>query len=231
MAVRTADPYNDIDVIDARAPRFNQIAVGSVTLLALLTGVWPLVTLMGLQLIVGLRFGRKFCLPCVFYFEVVQPRMGEGPIEDSRPPRFANIVGAIFLTTATAAFVTGFVTIGWVLTAMVSALAFLAAATGFCVGCEIYKVVAHLRGIRPGSVEHLDLDEIGAVRRSGLVVQFTHPLCTDCREVEQKLTAEGHELVKVDVSKRPDLARKYQISVVPTALAVSPDGAVRARLA
>ena len=26
--VRTADPYRDLDVIDARAPRFNQAVVG-----------------------------------------------------------------------------------------------------------------------------------------------------------------------------------------------------------
>lgn len=228
---RTADPYLDTDVIDARAPRFNQIVVGSVTLLALVTGAWPLVTLMGLQLVVGLRFGRKFCLPCVFYFEVVQPRIGEGPIEDSRPPRFANIVGAIFLATATVAFVAGLSTLGWVLTGMVSALAFLAATTGFCVGCEIYKVVARVRGIKAGDVEHLDLTELGATPQDNVVVQFTHPLCTDCHEVERKLTADGHNLVMIDVSKRPDLARKYQVGVVPTALAVSPDGAVLARLA
>lgn len=228
---RVADPYLDVDVIDARAPRFNQIAVGLITLVALLTGWWLLATLMGLQLIVGLRFGRNFCLPCVFYFEVVQPRIGEGPVEDARPPRFANTVGAIFLSTATIAFALEWMTFGWVLTGMVSALAFLAAATGFCVGCEIYKVIAHVRGIKPGSVEHLDLVELGAGRRSGLVVQFTHPLCTECHEVERKLTAEGHELVKVDVSKRPELARKYQVSVVPTAFAVRADGAILARLA
>lgn len=228
---RVADPYRDTDVIDARAPRFNQVAVGSLTLIALLTGIWPLASLMGLQLVVGLIFGRKFCLPCVFYFEVVQPRIGEGPIEDSRPPRFANIVGAIFLTTATVAFALGAMTFGWILTGMVSALAFLAAATGFCVGCEIYRFIAHLRGIKPGSVEHLDLTELGASRSSRLVVQFTHPLCTDCHEVERKLTAEGHDLVKVDVSQRPELARKYQVTVVPTAFAVRADGAVLARLA
>lgn len=228
---RTADPYLDTDVIDARAPRFNQIVVGSVTLIALLTGAWPLVTLMGLQLIAGLRFGRRYCLPCVFYFEVVQPRFGEGPIEDARPPRFANIVGAIFLSAASIAFVVGLPTTGWVLTGMVSALAFLAATTGFCVGCEIYRVIARLRGIKAGDVEHLDLAELGATTRNELVVQFTHPLCTDCHEVERKLTAEGHDLVTVDVSKRPDLARKYQVGVVPTALAVGPDGAVLARLA
>ncbi len=228
---RVADPYRDTDVIDARAPRFNQIAVGSVTLIALLTGIWPLASLMALQLVVGLTFGRKFCLPCVFYFEVVQPRLGEGPVEDSRPPRFANIVGAIFLSAATVAFALGAMTIGWVLTGMVSALAFLAAATGFCVGCEIYRFIARLRGIKPGSVEHLDLSELGATRSSELVVQFTHPLCTDCHEVERRLASEGHELVKVDVSRRPELARKYQVTVVPTAFAVRADGAVLARLA
>ena len=31
---RTADPYRDLDVIDARAPRFNQVVVGTVSLLA-----------------------------------------------------------------------------------------------------------------------------------------------------------------------------------------------------
>jgi hypothetical protein len=228
---RTADPYRDLDVIDARAPRFNQIVVGSVTLAALLTGVWPLVALMGLQLIVGLRFGRRYCLPCLIYFEVIQPRFGEGPIEDARPPRFANIVGAVFLSTAAVAFAVDLSALGWVLTGMVSALAFLAAATGFCVGCEIYKLVARFRGIKPGDVAHLDLGELGASPRNQLVVQFTHPLCTECHEVERKLSAEGHEIVKVDVSRRPDLARKYQVAVVPTALAVGPDGAILARLA
>ena len=34
----------------------------------------------------------------------------------------------------------------------------------------------------------------------------------------------------VDVRARPDLARKYGIAVVPTALTVRPDGTVTARL-
>lgn len=228
---RTADPYRDTDVIDSRAPRINQIVVGLVTLIAIVTGWWPLVGLMALQLIVGLTFGREWCLACVLYFEVIQPRFGEGPIEDARPPRFANIIGAIFLTSSTLAFATGATTVGFVLAGMVAALAFLAASTGFCVGCEIYRVLAHVRGIKPGSVEHLDLSELGATPAENLVVQFTHPLCTGCHEVEARLTAEGHHLVTVDVSKRPDLAHKYQVSVVPTALAVGPDGVVLGRLA
>lgn len=231
---RTADPYRDTDVIDARAPRFNQVVIGTLSLVAVVTGTWWLLGLLAIQLAVGLTFGRQYCVPCVFYFEVIQPRVGEGEIEDGRPPRFANIVGAIFLTAATAAYAAGYTTIGALLGAMVAGLALLAATTGFCVGCEIYKLVARVRGVHPGSPHRIDLNELGASGAGGqrqVVVQFTHPLCTGCRSVEERLTQEGHKLVVVDVSKRPELARKYHVAVVPTALAVAGDGRVLERLA
>ena len=38
---------------------------------------------------------------------VVQHRFGEGPIEDSPPPRFANQVGFVILTAATGAYIVG----------------------------------------------------------------------------------------------------------------------------
>ena len=68
------DPYRDLKVIDSRAPRFNQVAVGVGSLLAVVTGFWPLLALLGAQLGIGLRFGRRYCLPCVAYFELIQPR-------------------------------------------------------------------------------------------------------------------------------------------------------------
>src|SRR5262245_21642145 len=104
---RLADPYRDTAVIDARAPRTNQSVVALVTLLPLATGWWWLAALMGLQLLIGLTFGRRYCLPCLLYFEVIQPRLGEGPIEDSRPPRFANIIGAAVLLSSAALFIAG----------------------------------------------------------------------------------------------------------------------------
>lgn len=145
--VRTAHPYRDTDVIDARAPRANQTVIGSLALVAFLLEQEWLVALLGLQLVVGLTFGRRFCLPCVLYFEVIQPRIGEGRLEDSRPPRFANQIGAVFLLGATAAFLAGAATLGWGLTLTVAALALLAASTGLCVGCEMYLWIARLRGL------------------------------------------------------------------------------------
>jgi Domain of unknown function (DUF4395) len=137
---RAADPYRDLDVIDSRAPRFNQATIGLLSVLAVLTGAWWLLGLLALQLAVGLTFGRRYCLPCLAYFEVVQRLFGEGPLEDSRPPRFANMVGASVLGAATVAWALGFATAGAVLGSLVAVLALLAAITGFCTGCEAYKL-------------------------------------------------------------------------------------------
>lgn len=228
---RTADPYRDLAVIDERAPRFNQVVVGLLSLTAALTGWWGLFALLALQLTLGLAFGRRWCLPCVFYFEVVQPRLGEGRLEDSRPPRFANQVGAVFLWAATVASAAGLTGVGVALGGAVAALALLAATTGLCAGCVLYRVVARLRGVRRGVIDRVDLAELGVPAGQGAVVQFTHPLCADCQVLTARLRAAQHGPVLIDVSRRPDLARKYGVAVVPLAVRVGADGAVLGRVA
>jgi hypothetical protein len=143
---RLADPYRDLDVIDSRAPRFNQATIGVLSLVAVLTRSHWLVGLLALQLVVGLTLGRRYCLPCLAYFELVQPRFGEGPLEDSRPPRAANVVGASVLGASMTAYALGWTTVGTALALLVAALALLAASTGFCTGCEAYKLACRLTG-------------------------------------------------------------------------------------
>ena len=227
---RRADPYRDTDVIDARAPRFNQTIVATVSLIAVGLGWWPLLGLLAAQLAIGLRFGRRYCVPCLLYFELVQPRFGEGPLEDSRPPRFANLLGAIFLAAATLAYAAGTATLGAILGLAVAALATLAATTGLCVGCELYKIGARVRGIRSHALDQVDPADLDAPI-GPTVVEFTHPLCTDCRSLEAELRASGRTVFTVDVSRRPELARKYGVVLVPTAVAVTASGAVVERLA
>ena len=223
---RRADPYRDLAVIDERAPRFNQAVVGLVALLGALTGWWWLHALLALQLTLGLALGRRWCLPCVLYFEVVQPRLGEGRLEDARPPRFANQVGAADLWAATLAGAAGLDALGRALGGAVAALALLAAATGLCVGCVLYKVGARLRGLRRGAIDRIDLAELGVQPGQPALVQFTHPLCADCQRLAERLAAGPGAPVLVDVSRRPDLARKYGVAVVPLAVRVAADGRV-----
>ena len=146
MPSRRADPYRDLDVIDSRAPRTNQAVIGLLSLVAVATGWWWLLALLALQLAVGLTFGRRYCLPCLLYFEVIQPRFGEGPLEDSRPPRAANVVGLTVLAASAVAYAAGAATVGAALGLLVAALALLAAVTGFCTGCEAYKLACLVRG-------------------------------------------------------------------------------------
>jgi Domain of unknown function (DUF4395) len=228
---RTADPWGDTDVIDARAPRFNQAVVGSFALAGAVLG-WPVLwAVMALQLAIGLTLGRRFCLSCLAYFTLIQPRLGEGELEDSRPPRLANLMGTAFLGAAALAWWLGSPTVGTVLAAMVAALAYVAVLTNFCTGCEIYKLTARLRGISPRHNDRLDVADLPASTAARRFALFTHPLCGECQEWERKLGAEDAPLVVLDVRERPDLARKYGIAVVPTVLAIAADGAVLERLA
>jgi uncharacterized membrane protein len=143
---RRADPYRDTQLIDERAPRVNQTVVGTLSLVAVLTGWWWLLALLALQLALGLTLGRRWCLACVAYFELIQPRVGEGRLEDARPPRFANMVGLGVLSAASLAYLAGLDVLGAALGLLVAVLALLAATTGFCAGCTAYRLGYRLTG-------------------------------------------------------------------------------------
>lgn len=135
----TAHPYDDVTVIDRRAPRTNQVIVGSVAAIALATGAWWLVTLLAVQLAAAIWLGRKWCLACRLYFGLIQPRLGEGPLEDARPPKFANRIALTFTTTATILFLAGLSTAGWAVTGVLAAVALFSGISGFCIGCAVHR--------------------------------------------------------------------------------------------
>jgi hypothetical protein len=227
---RTADPWRDTDIVDEHAARFAQGTTGIVALLGVIFG-WPLAwALMSAQLLIGVSLGRRFCLPCLAYYAFIQPRFGEGPLEDSRPPRLANMIGTAFLGLAAGLWSLEAEPAGTALASLVAFLALLSASTGFCVGCEIYRLSARLRGISPRNHDRIDPVDLNGLRGTDAYVEFTHPLCADCRAWERRLAAESEPLLKLDVRERPEVARKYGIAVVPTVFRVSSDGAVLKRL-
>ncbi len=135
--------------IDPRGPRFNQAVLATALLGGFLLDWRPVVPLFAAVLLVGAALGPRYGPFLRLYAEVVRPRL-EAPsrLEDPRPPRFAAIVGVIFLSAATVAFALGTPTAAWVLALIVAVLAGLSAVTGICVGCEIYLFVARRRGVR-----------------------------------------------------------------------------------
>jgi len=130
LSSRAAGP----PLVDPRGPRFAAVVTTVVLALALLTGsVW----LLAFQAVV-FALGATGRSPYgVIYARLVRPRLGPpAELEDTRPIRFAQAVGLVFAVVALAGLALPFVTV--VATSAALAAAFLNAAFGICLGCEIY---------------------------------------------------------------------------------------------
>ena len=132
--------------IDPRGPRFNQAVLAVALLGGFLVDWRPVVPLFALVLLAGAAFGPRYGPFLAVYAKVIRPRLGPPrELEDPRPPRFSAALGVVFLAAGTLAFAAGSPGVGWGLALVVAALAALAAATGICVGCEIYLLLARRR--------------------------------------------------------------------------------------
>lgn len=134
--------------IDPRGPRFNQTVLAIALFGGFVLGAWPVAPVFAVVLFLGAAFGPRYGPFLRLFAAVIRPRLGPPTeLEDPRPPRFAAAVGVVFLGAATIAFLAGASVVGWVLALVVAGLAGLSAATGICVGCELYLLVARRRGI------------------------------------------------------------------------------------
>lgn len=130
-------------MVDVNVPRFNQACVAGFTAIAFVLGIWQLVPLVAVVLGLTRFGGPKLGLFTQTYVRLIRPRLdGEITTEPVAPPRFAQLLGFVFLAAASVAFLAGFSTLGWVITLIVTALATLAAATRICVGCILYEQIS-----------------------------------------------------------------------------------------
>ncbi len=137
-------PQRTAPVVDARASRLAQGFTALLVVLALATGIWELLALPVAHLVSSLVIGKRGNAALVAFDAILAPRLGPGELKDARPPRFANLVGALFLAGAIGAHLAGLAWLGWALAAVVAILAALAATTGFCLGCRIYLLYRHV---------------------------------------------------------------------------------------
>ncbi|MDP1720465.1 MAG: DUF4395 domain-containing protein [Candidatus Nanopelagicaceae bacterium] len=132
--------------IDARGPRFSALITTVVLVLALATNsVWILIFQAAVFAIGAFR-GPQFTPYAQIFKTLVRPRLkGEVPLEDIRPPQFAQSVGLIFALVGSAGSLSGLPLIFTIATGAALAAAFLNAAFNFCLGCEVYLLLLRLR--------------------------------------------------------------------------------------
>jgi hypothetical protein len=127
-------------LVDANVPRFNQAMVAVLVGLAFVLQWWPLVAVVTGILALTRFAGPHWGLFTQLYLRVIRPRLnGSTETEPAAPPRFAQLLGTVFLGAATGTFLLGWIAVGWVIALAVFVLAALAATTRICVGCIIYE--------------------------------------------------------------------------------------------
>ena len=113
--------------VDVNVPRFNQAVVALLTAFGFVLAQPWLVVMTFAILAVSWTAGPSVAPLTQLYVRVVPRRLADGN-EPAAPPRFAQLIGAVFLGVASFALVAGWETLGWALTLVVTALATLAAA-------------------------------------------------------------------------------------------------------
>jgi hypothetical protein len=135
--------------IDPRGPRFAAAVTAVVLAVAVLTGsVWVL-AFQFLVFAVAAVLGLQYSPYGWVYRTFVRPRLGPpSELEDPAPPRFSQAVGLVVTGAGVVAALAGVDAAVEVAGTLAFIAAFLNAAFGLCLGCELYLLIARLRGPR-----------------------------------------------------------------------------------
>lgn len=134
--------------IDVRGPRFSAAITFVVLAVAFALRLTELlafqVVVFAIAALAGLRWS-----PYGNIFRFLKRRLNWGPPPATEPeagPRFAQLMGLLFSGGGLVAIAAGAPGLGWSLVLVVVALSGLLAATGLCVGCEVYALGRRLAG-------------------------------------------------------------------------------------
>ncbi|MET8450272.1 DUF4395 domain-containing protein [Streptomyces sp. NPDC005209] len=126
-------------LVDPRGPRFAAALTTFLLLLVLVTGSGVLLAAQAVVFALGAVLGLHWSPYGWLYRRLVRPRLGPPQeLEDERPPRFAQAVGLGFAVVGAAGYLSGVTWLGIAASAGALAAAFLNAAFGYCLGCELY---------------------------------------------------------------------------------------------
>jgi len=142
----------DTSQVDVRGPRFAAWITTSVLVLTLIVSAfseYAAAAILGAQAVVfaiGALRGPRNSPYGALFATFVAPRLGPVTEREPVPPlKFAQVVGLIFAVIGTIGFAAGLPLLGVIATAFALFAAFLNAAFGICLGCQLYPLVARFR--------------------------------------------------------------------------------------
>lgn len=135
--------------IDPRGPRFGAAVTAALLAITLLLGTGPaataLLTVVALLFSLGVARGVQGTLQGLAFRAWVRPRLAPpSELEDPRPPRFAQLVGLLVAGAGLLFAALGFPPGVPIAAAVALVAAFLNAAFGLCLGCELYLLQRRL---------------------------------------------------------------------------------------
>jgi hypothetical protein len=125
--------------VDVRGPRFAAWVTAAVLAVALVLGSGVLVAVQAAVFAVGAFAGLRYAPYGLVFRVLVAPRLG--PVrgtEPEQPLRFAQLIGFVFAVVGAVGYLLGAPLLGALATGFALVAALLNAATGFCLGCELY---------------------------------------------------------------------------------------------
>ena len=138
-------------LVDPRGVRFSAAVTSVVLVLVLLTGSGWLLAAQALVFAMGAFVSVQVSPYSALFRVLVAPRLAPPAVgDDPAAVRFSQGVGFVFAAVGTAAYLSGALVLGAVATALALGAAFLNAAFGFCLGCEMYALIIRFRNRKQG---------------------------------------------------------------------------------
>ncbi|WP_204806950.1 DUF4395 domain-containing protein [Mycobacterium riyadhense] len=138
--------------VDVRGPRFAAWITSTVLVLTLALSAFSqpvaaaILSAQAIVFAISAARGPRNSPYGLLFAKLVAPRLG--PVKEREPVaplKFAQVVGLIFAVVGAAGFTAGIQLLGVVATAFALIAAFLNAAFGICLGCQLYPFVTRLR--------------------------------------------------------------------------------------
>lgn len=145
---QTSRSSSPVSLVDPRGVRVGQTLTATGLLAGLVLGRPEPIYLVGIVLVTAVVSGWRVDVWAMCYRTILAPQLGSPTDpEPAAPHRFAKLLGATGSALASLLFLTGFPGPAFAVAGAVAAAAGLAAVTGLCLGCRLYRGVSFVRRI------------------------------------------------------------------------------------